>query len=195
MNPERRSKEEAPEPDNSRHPADGLAQGQLVGSEDCDRLAGKPTVNERCSSNTGDVIDGHGTNWAVAHADQRKNREGIQRVAEVIEHVVAAAIDDPGLENRVLQTRRSNDFLGRVLGLVIAGAAFRSCPQEAQEQDPPNACRLGRLDNMSSAINVDGAIRLAAQLPVDPGAMRDGITSCKRRGQRREIINASANPA
>ena len=48
-----------------------------------------------------DVVDGDRADWLFAKADEPEHRERVERVAEVVEHVVATTVDDAGLEDSV----------------------------------------------------------------------------------------------
>ena len=53
-----------------------------------------------------DVIDRHRAHGSIAQPDQAEDREGAEGLAQVVEHVVAAAIDHARLEDRVTGSRR-----------------------------------------------------------------------------------------
>ena len=52
-----------------------------------------------------DIVDGDRPDGSVSQADQAEDRERVEGVAQVVEHVVAAPVDDAGLEDRVGQAR------------------------------------------------------------------------------------------
>ncbi len=97
----------------------------------------------------------------------------MKSVAEVVEHVVAPAVDDSGLQDGVGETRPPHDLLGGELRLVVARAAGRPRPEKAEQRDVPNPGATGRLHDVARPLHMHCLIGLAADLAIDPGAVRD----------------------
>src|SRR5262245_47055426 len=114
----------------------------------------------------------------------------MERMAQMVQHVIALAIDDAALEHRVVQSRFPNDLFRSPFRFVISRATARSRPQKADQGNLSRARLSRRFDHIARAINVDALIRLPAELAVDPGAMRDRIATRKCSREFIDIIQA-----
>src|SRR3954468_16039084 len=99
----------------------------------------------------------------------------MERPAEVIEHVVASAVDDAGLEDGPAQARTPNELFCGPLGAVVRRGAVRASAKETQDDDPRDARRSRGLDDGTGSRDMDRLVRLRPDFPVDPGAVRDGL--------------------
>jgi hypothetical protein len=133
------------------------------------------------------VVDGHGADGLLAESDGGEERQGVKRVAEVIEHVVAEAVDHTGLENGVVEAGGADEFFGDPLGFVIGRAAIGAGTQEAEQEQAGDARAAGGVDDVRGAVDVDGAVGLRADLAIDSGAVSDGVAAGKGLGERRGI--------
>ena len=120
---------------------------------------------------------------SIPQADQTEDRERVEGVAQVVEHVVAASIDDAGLEDRVGQARGTDEFFGRPLRAVVGRRPVRAGAQEAQHHDPRDARGPYRLDDRGRATDVDRLVRLGAELSIDARAVDDRLAIPERGGQ------------
>src|SRR5205809_3234521 len=102
---------------------------------------------------------------------------------EVIEQVVAPAVNDSGLEHRVFEAGGANDFLCLPFGFVIGGAAMWARAQETEKQNVTHACALCGVHHVSRPLDVHVRVRLFAELSIDSRAVGDGGASRKSFGQ------------
>src|SRR5262249_35757622 len=98
----------------------------------------------------------------------------MEGAAQVFEHVVAATVDDAGLDDRVVEPGSPDDLLGFPLRFVIARAASRAGAQEAQEDDFRNVVALRGFDHATRPFDVNARVGLSSDLPVDSGTVRHG---------------------
>jgi hypothetical protein len=111
----------------------------------------------------------------------------VQRVAQVIEHVVAASVNHAGFENRIVEPRIAHHFFRGPFRLVVPRAAFRARTQKTEQRELPDAGSARGLDNVARSVDVDALVRLGANFAVDSRAMRYGSASRER---AREFIRA-----
>ena len=133
-----------------------------------------------------------GRTGSFAQPDQPEDRERVEGVAQVIEHVVAAPVDDAGLEDRVGQARATNELLGCPLRAVVGRRPVRAGAQEAQHHDPRDAGRPSRLDDRGRATDVDRLVRLVTELSIDARAVDDRLAT---HGTRRPVRPCRSSPA
>src|ERR1043166_6697384 len=81
----------------------GCAQGQRFRPKDGHRLARKHAIYQGGFDNPCHVLDRGGPDRSVVQAHEGENRESVERVAQVIEHVVAFAVNDPAFEYREIK--------------------------------------------------------------------------------------------
>src|SRR5436309_8167896 len=96
----------------------------------------------------------------------------------MIEHVVTAAIDHSGLEDRVVHSGLPDKLFGSPLGLMIRRATVGSRTQKAKKEETPDSAAARRLEHVGRALDVNASIGLSANLTVDAGAVSD-CASCK----------------
>ena len=97
----------------------------------------EPWIAERRRlEDPGDVVDGDRPDRVFPPSDQAEDREGMERVAQVVEHVVALAVDHAGLQDRVGHAGRPDDLLGRPFRAVICGRAVRPSAQGSSASRP-----------------------------------------------------------
>jgi hypothetical protein len=130
------------------------------------------------------ILHRSGPQWLRPKTHEAKHRQGVKGVAEMVEHVVASAVDDARLEYGVIETRGADDFLRRPFRLVIGRVTVGPCAQEAQKEDFLHACRLRSRDDVARSLDVNALIGLEANLAVDTGAVGDGSATRKRLTQR-----------
>ena len=101
----------------------------------------------------------------------------MERMTDVVEQMVAAAVNDAAFKDRIRQAGGTHDLLRGPLRLVITGAATRPRAQEADHGDSFYARLLRRADQYACAFDVHGGVSLFADLPVDAGAVGHGIAA------------------
>ena len=184
MSGDRQTDEERTPAGGASDPAHRLAERHLLRSEDRDRRVGQARIAERRRlEDPCDVVDGDRPDRSIPQADEAEDRERVEGVAQVVEHVVAAPVDDAGLEDRVGQARGTDELLGGPLRAVVGRRAVRAGAQEAQHHDPRNAGRPCRLDDRGRATDVDRLVRLGAELSIDARAVDDRLATTERGGQ------------
>src|SRR5207245_4279802 len=109
--------------------------------------------------------------------DQGEQPDGHDRARQVIEQMIAPAIDDAGFEDGVVQAGVAYDLFGQPLRFVIARSAVRPRAQEAHQRDFPDAGAAGRVDDRLRALDVDPPVGLPAYLAIDPGAVGYGVAA------------------
>ena len=85
------------------HSSNGLGERHFVRSGDGDGLPRQTASNDRCMHDADEVGHRERANEFRCEPDKGKNRKRVERVAQVIEHVVATAVDDAGLEDDVVE--------------------------------------------------------------------------------------------
>src|SRR5205809_583717 len=101
----------------------------------------------------------------------------------MIEHVVTAAIDHSGLEDRVVHTGLSDKLFGSPLGLMIRRAAVGSRAQKAKKEETPDSGAARPLEHVGRALDVNASKGLSANLTVDAGAVRKYLRERSRIGK------------
>jgi len=110
----------------------------------------------------------------------------------VVDHVIAGAVDHPGLQDRVRQSGAADDLLGLPLRLVVAGAAVGTGAEEAHHDEASDTGAAGGFDDGGRPLHVHAAEGLVADLPVDPGAVGHGVAPDERCGQRIDVRDVRA---
>ena len=190
VKPHRQREHERAPADDARHAPHGFGQRHLLGTRDGDGLPRQAPVDQRGAEERDEVLDGERAHGLFPEADKAEDREGVKRVAEVVEHVVAAAVDHAGLEDRVVEAGGAHDFLRGELRFMVAGAAGRAGAQEAHEGDLARAGAAGGIDHALRPADMDAVVRLRAALEIDAGAMRDRIAAGQRGGQLVLVVGA-----
>src|SRR5260370_24052615 len=98
-------------------------------------------------------------------------------MAEVIEHLISLAVNDPCLDHCILQLRGTDNFLGLPLRLVIRRSTACSRPQETEQQDLFHPCLSRRVHHVPGSLHVDSVIGLVPDLTANPGAVSDSVAS------------------
>ncbi len=161
------------------HPPNGLAQRERFGPDDGNSFPRERSVHERGFGNSCDVFNRVGPDGLVLEADKSEHRKCVKRVAEMIEHVIAFAVNDAALQHRVVQAGVTHDFLGLPLRFVIARTAIRSCPEKTDQKNFFNSRSMCGRNNIARPFNVDFLIGRAVNFPIDSRAVRDRVASSK----------------
>lgn len=191
MKPERHSEIERAFIDYTRYSADGFGELYFVGAKNCDRFAGEAVLDQRSANNAHNVLYCYGANRSWSEPDEREDGKRGKRLAEMIEHVIAAPVNNTRFENRVIQTRVPDQLLCRPFRLMVAAAASGSCPKEAHEENLPYPGHLGRFDHVARAFDMNTPVGLHSNLTIDPGAMRNGVAAIKRLAQLSEVVQTN----
>jgi len=147
------------------------------------RPASLASPKGRCLQEPRDIVHGDRTDGTLAEAHETGYREGVEGVAEVVEHVIASTVADASLEDRVGEAGSANQLFGGPLRAVVGRGAVRASAQETQNHDALHAGRACGFDDGLRGFDVDGFIGLVTELPVDPGAMDDRLASGHRLGE------------
>ena len=153
-------------PDRLSDKPDSVPEGQLAGAEDRDRLVAQPRIpGGGRLEEARHIVDGHRADGSLVHADEAEDRERVERVTQVIQHVVTPTVDDARLEDRVRDSAVANEGFGRPLRAVVRGRAVRAGAQEAQDADVADSDRLRRLDERLRSADVHGVVGLPRRSP------------------------------
>jgi hypothetical protein len=110
-------------PDHLAHQPDGVIEGQFGRSSRRGRLSSQSSIDEPRCDDIDKVANSQRTDATRSHA--HKHRERAERSRQVVEHVVAATKDHPGLQYRPLEVGGADDFLRGPFGFVVRRAAIR----------------------------------------------------------------------
>ena len=66
----------------------------------------------------------------VGESHESEHREGVEGMAQMVEHVIASTVNDAAFEYGVIEPTVSDDLFRRPLGFVVGRAAVRTRPQE-----------------------------------------------------------------
>src|SRR5207245_2609106 len=157
----------------------------LFGTENGDRLPGEPTVDGRSLREPYDVANEDRAQSGRPQADEREERERVEGPTHMVEQVIAATVDHPGLEDRVIEARSADDLLRGPFGFMVGRPAFRTSAQEAEVHNLGHTRRARRVDDGTSATDVHTLVRLRSDLPVDPGKVGDGVAASPVSGRPR----------
>src|SRR5688572_19279753 len=97
----------------------------------------------------------------------------------MIEHVIAAAVNHAGFDDRVIKTGVAHDLFRSPFRLVIRGTTVRPRAEKTCEHDLFDSRTPRRLDYVSRAVDVNARVGLFASFSIDARAMRDCLTSSK----------------
>src|SRR5437667_5554594 len=100
-------------------------------------------------------------------------------MAQMIEHVIASAINHACFEDGVIETGAANNLFGRPFRLMVPGATIRTRTQEAHERYLLHPRSASCADHVPSSFNMHATIRLTPDFTVDAGAVRDRIAPLK----------------
>jgi len=170
-------------PHHSSHAPHGVAERHLFGTCDRDGLTRKPSFHEAGGQHACHILNRDGPDGPILDPHQGEHRKRAQGVAQVIEHMIAPSVNDPGFEHGVVEPGGSDDLLGRPLRLVIRRAAIRPSPKKAEQSNLPHSNRLRGSDDVASSLNMNVLIRLTAFLTIDARAMSHGVASGQGLGE------------
>ena len=170
----------------------GFAKRQLLRAHDGHSLANEDGVHQRGFRDASHVFNRVWPHEFVRKADEGEHREGVERMAQVVEHVIALAIDDAAFEHRVIESAATHNFLGGPLRFVIGRAALRARAKEADQNNFPGA-RLERgLHHVARALDVDAVKGLRAHFAIDTGAMCNGVAAGKGLREFVHVVQANS---
>src|SRR5579859_207504 len=169
--------------DDIPHTPHRFAQSDFLRSGNAHGLIREPRVFERCTNRHYEIPDGEWTHRFFSHAHKSENWKCVQRVAEMVEHVVAVAVNHPRLEDRAVEAGRSDGFFSRPFRFVVCGATIWAGAQEAQKNNLAHAGLPRGLNYILSSFHVYATVGLWANLAIDACAVRDRLASGKRSPQ------------
>ena len=195
MDPHRQPNEERAPTHRFCDATDGLAKRQFVWSHGRHRSFGEtPVAERRCLEQPDDVVYRDGSNRAVMKPHEPEHRKAVEGAAEVIEHVIAAAVDHARLDDCPREARVADQLFGGPLGTVVLTGAVGSGPEEGHHDDASDAGCLCGVDHGPGAFDVDALVRLAADLTIDAGAMDDGLAALERLAECGGVGDVDAGP-
>src|ERR1044072_5072649 len=90
----------------------------LFRTEHGDCLSFQAAVDECRAHDVYEILDSERANAFFFEADETEDGEGVKRVTQVVEHVIATPVDDSGFENRVVESGVAHDLFCLPLLLV-----------------------------------------------------------------------------
>ena len=90
--------------DDPRYATNRLTQLQLLGPHHGHGLIAEATLDDCGAKDVHQILDRDRSDRFLAHSDLQKQRHGVQRMTQMIEHVVATPVDHPGLDHRVIES-------------------------------------------------------------------------------------------
>ena len=135
------------------------------------------SFDQRRPEDVDGIANGEWTHSATSHAG--KHRKGAERSSQVVEQMVTPTEDHPRFQNCPFKRRGADDFFCGPLRFVVCGAAIRSGAKKAEQREPRNAGLLGGLHYVPCPAHVHCRVGLAADLTVDPGAVRYRVAAVK----------------
>src|SRR5713226_1801310 len=160
MEPYRHWKHQRAPAHHARDPANRVAQGQFLGAHDSHRLPRQSALQNGSLHNAGDVFHSIGPDGLVLVSNEGKQWERVKCMTQVVEHVIASAINDSALEYGVIQSAASHELLRRPFGLVVRRAAVWTSSQKADENYLLNACSMSGIRHVSSAVDMHAPVGL-----------------------------------
>jgi hypothetical protein len=125
----------------------------------------------------GDLLDCDWADGLVFEPDKSENGEGIKRVAQVVEHVIAFAVDDAAFQDRVIQPAVADQFFGGEFRLVIARSAIGPGAEKTDQRDFFHTGSSCGFDDVGGAFDMNPFVSLTFDFAIDARAMCDGIAS------------------
>src|SRR5258705_13576363 len=104
----------------------------------------------------------------------------MQRSAQMGEHVIATAVDNARLNDRVIKSGVAHDFLRRPLRLVVRRTAVRTSPEKTHEHDFLHPCGMSRRDDILRSFHVYAVKSLLLNLTINSSTMSNGIAAGER---------------
>lgn len=172
MKREWHSDEEGPLTHHARDATDGFAERHFFWSRDRDCLARQPILSERRCQHPRKILDRQWPHRLFSHANEAKDRERVKGVAEMVEHVIAAAVDHACLKDCVVQSGGADDFFGGPLRFVVGRAAIGTRAEEAEQHDFSDACAARGFHYTARGCNVNALVGLRADLAIDSSTVR-----------------------
>ena len=118
----------------------------------------------------------------------------MERVTEMVEHVVAPTMDHAGLDDGPGEPRIANRLFRRPLGPVVLARAVGSRAEEGHHDEAADPGGLGRADYRPGALDVDTLVRLTADFAIDAGAMDDRGASLECLGEGSSVGHLNPGP-
>ena len=183
MNKDRGWEDEHPFTNDACHLFDRTAQQHLLWPDNRHRLTGQLMLNQSCFEDVHHVFYGYRLNGLFLEANGGEQRKAMECVAEVIEHVVTLAINHPGFDDRVIQSRISDDFFRRPFGLVVRRTATGPRPQKAKQKHFFHSGGSCGVHHVLCSLDVNTLIRLLTNGTVDTCTMSNRFTPHKCLGK------------
>src|ERR1700730_18352887 len=98
-------------------------------------------------------------------------------MTQMIQHMIAAAVDHTSFKDGVIEPGVANDFFCRPLRLMVGRSAACTGKQETHKDDLLHPCCLRGDDNVPRCFHVHSFIRLLSNLTIDARAMSNGVTT------------------
>src|SRR5258705_5020299 len=117
----------------------------------------------------------------------------MQRSAQMVEHVIATAVDNSRFNDRVIKSGVAHHLLSRPLRLVIWRTAVCTSAQKTHEHDFLHPCGMSRRDNILRSFDVHPVKSLLANLTINSRAMSDGIAAGERQRQSTDLREIAYN--
>jgi len=115
---------------NFSNTTDCFAQVDLFRTEQRDCLPLHATIDERRSQHVYEIFNREWPNVFLFQTDKAEHGKRVQRVAQVVEHVIATAIDHAGFDDCVIESGIADDLFCFPFRLVIRRAAARPRAQK-----------------------------------------------------------------
>src|SRR5580704_1058493 len=179
MKRDRRGKKQGPSSEHACHAANGVAELELFRAKDGDGRFRKAALGEGFNQHARQVLNSERSDRLILESYERKDGKSVQRMAEMIEHVIPAAVDHTRFENRIIEARGAYDFLRRPLRLVVSRAAIWAGAQKAEQRELSHSRAPRGFDHVSRPFHVDALVRLHPDFAIDAGAMSHGSTSAE----------------
>src|SRR5262245_16432609 len=114
-------------------------------------------------------------------------------MAQMVQHVIALAVNDAAFQHRVIQARPTHDFFRCPFRFMIRRTALRSGPQKTDQSDLTDASLARSFGDMTGAVHVNTPICLRATLTIDSSAVRNRVAAGKRFCELLHAIKADRN--
>jgi hypothetical protein len=101
----------------------------------------------------------------------------------VREHVIAATVNDAGLDYGVVKAGVARDLFRFPFRLVVPRTAVWTGAQKTNEDDLLDACGPRRGGDVARTFNVNASVRLIPNLAIDAGAVGDHLATGELRSK------------
>src|SRR5213078_1374242 len=159
------------------HSSHRLTQIKFLSASDGDRFVRHSPINHGRSQNDNQIFDSQRTNGLLLKAHHDKKWKGIQRMAQVVQHVIATAINHSRPDNSVIKTRSAHYFFGSPLRFMIGRATIGTRAQKTHQHDLLYSGRSRGHNDISCSVNMNSLVSLLADLTIDSGAMCDCVAA------------------